>query len=167
MLVQLRWLWVMMGRGMLPHFRFPAIQGRVLRSRCPNHSFIHSFTFESVLGPSRPIRLVNGCKSRHECCASCEGSILNCGPSCLNQPLPQHCCCSGGIWAVRQVYNLGAWSRQLAIPCKGGEADSGAAAVGQACKAGITASSLPHCRFAVPPRIQIASLLGFGVWAEP
>ena len=29
------------------------------------HSFIHSFTFEYVLGPSRTIRLVNSCKSKH------------------------------------------------------------------------------------------------------
>ena len=48
------------------------------------HGLYHSFTFESVLGPSRPIRLVNSCATKHECCASCEGIILNCGPSCLS-----------------------------------------------------------------------------------
>ena len=47
-----------------------SMQGGVLQ-------FVHSFTFESVLGPSRPIRLVNSCESKHECCASCEGIILS------------------------------------------------------------------------------------------
>ena len=27
---------------------------------------------------------MNSCESKHECCASCEGIILNCGPSCLS-----------------------------------------------------------------------------------
>ena len=53
----------------------------------------HSCTFESVLGPSRPTRLVISCESKHGCCTSFEGIIAscNCTPVCFLLPLsPPH-----------------------------------------------------------------------------
>ena len=56
----------------------------------------------SVLGPSRPIRLVNSCKSKHECCASCKGIIYCKRKHLMWRPPRRHlirgCSSSAGIW---------------------------------------------------------------------